>query len=85
MNRRLVMPPELNNRKISTCWDCPFYDFGDSGYGAHCNLLDEEIFMRDERIWKGEHMGEDETFKEYCPLPVWGGKGYHDVEEFSRG
>ncbi len=25
--------------------ECPFYDFGDSGYGEHCNLLDHKSFM----------------------------------------
>ncbi len=86
MNRRLIIPPELENRKIKDCYECPFYDGGDSGYGEHCNLLDEEQFMEDKRMYEPKgYMDEHKTFREYCPLPVWGGKGYHDVEEFYRG
>ena len=48
-----------NNKRPDYCEDrCPFCDFGDSGYGEHCNLLDHKSFMSpknkifNKRYWK---------------------------------
>lgn len=43
MSYTIKIPSDV---KDPCCEDsCPFYDFGDSGYGEHCNLFDSEIFM----------------------------------------
>jgi len=30
--------------------ECPLYDFGDGGYGEHCNLLEHKAFMSPENL-----------------------------------
>jgi len=57
MKRGVSLPKFLEGKIIEGCWECPFYDGGDSGWGDHCNI--------DER---GSPSMEDCSFLEEVPL-----------------
>jgi len=40
MKRKLKMPEFLEGKTIEHCYECPFYDAGDGGWGDHCNIKD---------------------------------------------
>ena len=48
MKRRLRLPKHLEGKTIEGCWECPFSDGGDSGYGDHCNIKTLEKRLRED-------------------------------------
>ncbi len=51
MKRRLRLPKHLEGKTIEGCWECPFYDGGDSGYGDHCNVKTLEKRLREDGMY----------------------------------